>query len=504
MTGLGWCGLFAVTAAPLQSIGRAVRFVLDLGPPVMVPLILIIFALLLRQGAARSIRAGLTVGVGFIGISLVVKLLVDTVGPEARAFSSALGIHLDVLDVGWPVGAAASFASPLALVLIPVIFLLNLLLLGLRLTRTMDVDLWNYWHFIYSGALVETATGSRSLGVLAACITATVVFKLADWTAPAVEHHFGLRGVSLPHTETVNWAPLMYALERIEQHLPGFNRVKLDPASIRRRLGLLGEPISMGALLGLLIGGLGRWPALQKDGDWGAFVKSTLLLSVTMAAVLVLLPRMVAVLMEGLIPVAEGARELLKKRMPGRGLYIGLDAAVVIAHPSGMAVALLLVPISLVLAMVLPGNRMLPFADLAVLAFYIIWAVAASRGNIFRGLVNGVLVVIAILYIGSDLAAATTQLASAAGFRPDVGAAAGGRFTEWSGIALGSHVVPWIILRLFQPGSRQFPWALGAAVLYAASWWWVRHDLERQYGVSAPSPSAPEDGGPDEAAGRRE
>jgi PTS system galactitol-specific IIC component len=145
-----------------------------------------------------------------------------------------------------------------------------------------------------------------------------------------------------------------------------------------------------------------------------------------------------------------------------------------------MAVALLLVPISLALAVVLPGNRMLPFADLAVLAFYIIWAVAASRGNIFRGLINGILVVVAILYIGSDLAAATTRLASAAGFRPDVGAAAGS-FVEWSGIALGSHVIPWIILRLFDVRSPKFYWALGAALLYGACWFWVRGDLRRQF-----------------------
>jgi len=481
-------GLLGALAAPLGALAGAVRFVLDLGPAVMMPIILSLFALALRQGAARSLRAGLTIGVGFIGIGLVLKLLVDTVGPEARSFSSALGLKLDVLDVGWPVGSFASFASPIALVLIPAIFVLNVLMLLTRTTRTMDVDLWNYWHFIYTGALVEVVTGSRGLGVVAACVTAAVIFKLADWTAPAVEHHFGLPGISLPHTETVNWAPLMYALERLEARLPLLSRITISPEGIRKRLGLLGEPITMGAILGLLIGALGRLPALRQSGDWGAFIKSTLLLSVTMAAVLVLLPRMVAVLMEGLIPIAEGARALIQKRFPGRGLYIGLDAAVVIAHPSGMAVALLLVPLSLALAVALPGNRMLPFADLAVLAFYIIWAVAASRGNIFRGLVNGTLVVIAILYIGSDLAGPTTQLARAAGFDPKVAGAAA--YMQWSGIALGSHVVPWIILRLCDVRSRKFFWALGSAVLYAGCWFWVRHDVKRQF-EAAPAPAAP-------------
>ena len=477
-------------ASPVDAVGQAVQFVLDLKAPVMMPIILTLFGLALRQGLAKSFRAGLIIGVGFIGIGLVVSLLVDTVGPQAQAFSRAVGLNLDILDVGWPVGAAASFASPIARILIPVIFALNIALLALRLTRTVDVDLWNYWHFIYAGGLVETLTGSTGLGVLAACITATVILKLADWTAPAVEHHFGLQGISLPHTETVNWAPLMYALERIEQRIPGFNRITIDPETIRRRFGLLGEPITMGALLGLVIGGLGRAPELMAKGDVGAFVRDTLMLAVMMAAVLVLLPRMVSLLMEGLIPIAEGARELIQKRFPGRDLYIGLDGAVVIAHPSGMAVALLLVPISLALAMVLPGNRMLPFADLAVLAFYVIWAVACSKGNIFRGLVNGVLVMAAILYLGTDLAAETTQLARNAGFDPKLAEA--NQYMQWSGIALGSHVVPWIILRLFDTKSPKFFWAAGAAVIYGLCWWWVRDDIAKQYAPDADAQQAAE------------
>jgi PTS system galactitol-specific IIC component len=474
-----------VLASPLDAVGRAVQYVLDLGPPIMMPVMLALFGLLLRQGLTKSIRAGLIIGVGFIGIHLVVKLLVETVGPQAMAFSRALGLQLTVLDVGWPVGAAASFASPIALVLIPAIFALNLLMVFTRTTSTMDVDLWNYWHFIYTGALVETLTGSRGLGVLGACITAALILKLADWTAPAVERHFGLPGVSLPHTETVNWAPLMYVLERIERRIPGFNRIDLNPEKIRQRFGLLGEPITMGALLGLLIGALGSWPTLRSSCDsatgcaWGVYIKNTLYLSITMAAVLVILPKMVALLMEGLMPIAEGARELFQRRFPDRQIYIGLDAAVVIAHPAGMAVALLLVPIALLLAMVLPGNRMLPFADLAVLAFYIIWAVACSRGNIFRGLINGVLVMVGILYIGSDLAGLTTQIAKNVSFIPDVAGA--NAYVEWSGVALGSHVLPWILLRLFDVRSTKFFWALGAAVLYALCWLWVRNDIRRQF-----------------------
>jgi PTS system galactitol-specific IIC component len=463
----------------MDSFSSAVAYVLGLGAPVMMPIIITLLGLALRQGFVKSFRAGLTVGVGFIAIGLVVGLLIDVVGPNAMAFASVLGRRLDILDVGWPMGAAVSFASPIAAALIPAVLALNVLLVVLRFTRTVDVDLWNYWHFIYTGALLEAATGSIALGILGACLSAAVVFKLADWTAPAVEHHFGLPGISLPHTETVNWAPLMYALDRVMRRVPVLGRLQADPAAIKRRMGLVGEPILMGALLGLFIGVLGAVP-LFRNGEYGVAVREVLRLSITMSAVLVVLPRVVAILMEGLIPISEGARDFLQKRFPGRDLLIGLDAAVVIGHPANMAVALLCVPIALVLAVVLPGNRMLPFADLAALPFYILWAVAAARGNIVRGLVNATVVLALILWIGTSLGPLTTEVARAAHLGPPKGVAeTASEYQLWSGVALGSHVIPWIVVQLFQPGT----FAVGAvcAVLYGLAWLWVRGEIRSLY-----------------------
>lgn len=466
----------------MHALASAVHYVLDLGAPVMMPILITLLGLLFGQGWSRSFRGGLTVGVGFIAIGLVVGLLVNVVGPKAMAFADVLGLHLDILDVGWPMGASVSFAAPIAAALIPAVLVLNVILVLTKVTRTVDVDLWNYWHFIYTGAVVEAATGSAAKGVLAACITAFVVFKLADWTAPAVEHHFGLPGISLPHTETVNWAPLMYALERIERNIPGLRSWHADPASVKKRLGLLGEPIMLGAMLGVLLGALGGIP-LWRSGHYGAWLKDVLSLGVSMAAVLIVFPKVVAILMEGLIPISEGAREYLQKRFPGRDVLIGLDAAVVIGHPAIMAVALLCVPIALLLATVLPYNRMLPFGDLAALPFYVLWGVAASRGNMVRGLINAVVILVFILWIGTSLAPLTTDLARAAGFDPKMAGGEAAHYQLWSGVALGSHVIPWIVLQLFRPGTREFWLGLAAAIGYGGVWYWVRNDIEAQYKV---------------------
>lgn len=101
-----------------------------------------------------------------------------------------------------------------------------------------------------------------------------------------------------------------------------------------------------------------------------------------------ILPKMVAILMEGLLPLSNSIKKWLTKRYPDRAdLYIGLDIAVAIGEPAVViATGLLLVPISLVMAFLVPGNNVLPLGDLANLAVFASMIVLACRANIFRAL----------------------------------------------------------------------------------------------------------------------
>ena len=449
----------------MTFIQTSVDFILGLGVSVMMPVIITIFGLVLGQGFKKSFRAGITIGVGFVAINLVVNLLLGSIGPATTALVENLGFKLDIVDVGWPIGAAISFGTPVAPLLIPIILIMNLILLSVNFTKTMDIDIWNYWHFIFAGSVAYYSTNNMFLGILAGCLTAAVTFKLADWTAPVLEHHFGLPGVSLPHSETVNFAPIMYLMNKIEDKIPGLNKLQADPESIRKRFGLLGEPMMMGLILGILMALLG-----------GFDLKGTLTLGIQISAGLTIMPKMVALLMEGLIPFSEGAREFIQKRFPGKDVYIGLDAAIVIGHPANMAVALLMVPIAIGLAMILPYNRMLPLADLAVLPFTMVWAVAASRGNIVRGLINGIATMCIVFFLATNLAELSTIMGHAVGFDFPEGA------TMISGIDSGSHIIPWTIIQLM---NFENPVMIGvgafAAVIYGLIWFFVRNDIKKQY-----------------------
>lgn len=449
------------------AIINAVQWVLDLGAVAMLPIMLTIFGLILGQGFVKSFRAGLTVGIGFVGINLVIGLLTSGVGAAGAQMVERLGVNLDILDVGWPIAAAITFATPIAMILIPSIFLLNILLLAVNFTKTMDVDLWNYWHLIFPGAMVYYYTNSYVLAVGCALINTVVILKLADWTAPTVEHEFGLPGISLPHGETVNWAPVTYTLNKIYDRIPGFNKINITSTNLKDKIGFIGEPMVIGLVLGAAIGILAGYGG-----------KGVINLAVQMGAVMVLLPKMVSLLMEGLMPISEGARGFIQKRFPGKDVYIGLDAAICTGHPTVITVAILMIPITILLAIILPWNRMLPLADLAVLPFTVIWAVAAARGNIIRAMVNSIVILAAIFFIATDLGELSTTLAHAVGFNFPEGA------TMISGIDMSAHITVWIIIRLlgFLHGDMGAVFAgLFVLALYAGMWMWVRKDIRKTY-----------------------
>jgi PTS system galactitol-specific IIC component len=473
------------------------QFVLDAGVSVMMPIIIIILSLIFGIKFNKAIRAGLMIGVGFIGINLVIGLMANTLGPATQALVTNIRVNLDVMDVGWPIGAAISFGQSNV---VPWVFLvgiiLNVIMLALNWTDTADIDMWNYWHFIFVASFVYVALRDAFGGTLALVIALALcaigiamTLKLADWTAPIVQKFFGLPGVSLPHMETVTWAPVGYAVNWVLERIPGVKNWKADPDTIQKKFGVFGEPMFIGTFLGLIISILAFFPEFSTDFR-GALLK-ILTTAITLGAVMVILPRMVSLLMEGLLPLSEGAREFITKKFPGRKIHIGLDAAVALGHPANIATALLMVPVTIVLAVlmgVLGLNRILPFADLVVLPFHTIWAIGWSKGNIIRGVITGIFIVAGELFIGTQLAPYLTTMGSDIGFAMPEGA------RLISSLDVGAHLngyllaLPWI--KFLEGGWGRFViFAIVSLILFALAILMIRKadvnavvaDLEEEF-----------------------
>jgi len=397
----------------MDAFLTALKGVIDsLGATVMLPVLIFIIAVIMGAKVGKAFRAGVTIGIAFIGINLVIGLMWGSLSEVGQAMVTNLNIQRDVVDVGWPSAAAIAFGTRVGLWVIPIAILVNVVLLALRLTRTLNVDIWNFWHFAFIGSLVSIASGSLVLGLVAAALAAALALLLADWTAKAVQSFYNLPGISIPHLTTAPGVPFAIITNWIIDRIPGLRDIEIDPEGIQKRLGVMGEPVILGLFIGLILGLL----AFFNLGSFQAVLVKVLQTGMNLAAVMLLLPRMVQILMEGLIPVSEAAREFMQKRAGGREIYIGLDSAILIGHPAALSTSLVLVPVAILLSIILPGNRVILFADLAIIPFVVALFAPLMRGNIFRMIIAGTLELLVGFYIATGMAPLFTSAATEAGF----------------------------------------------------------------------------------------
>jgi PTS system galactitol-specific IIC component len=80
-----------------------------------------------------------------------------------------------------------------------------------------------------------------------------------------------------------------------------------------------------------------------------------------------------------------------------------------------MATGLILMPVSILLALLIPGNRILPLGDLPNLLSVMALITLASRGNVVRAVVTGLPIVTGYLLIAGTLAPMITDLSKEVG-----------------------------------------------------------------------------------------
>lgn len=392
-----------------DNLIKALNDFLNLGVPIIAPTLLFILALLVRVPFGRALRAAITYGIGFIGIFLVLELLLSNIAGAAELMVLNTGVTLDIIDVGWPVDAAIAFGvPPFATVFLGAI-IINLIMFIRRWTITLDIDFHNYYQWVIPASLVYFFTGNLIAGTIVGLVNFVLTLKIADWTEKDVAEWWELPGVTIPHTNSMGWWPFAYIVDWVIDRIPGLNKIRIDVKGLQDKIGVFGEPMIIGAIIGVGLG-IGA----------GYNVQGIINLALNLGASMVLMPRMISLLMEGLVPVFQSARKWVMERFPDYDFRIGLDAAVLIGKPEVLVIGMLMTPVMILLAFIMPGNRVLPFADLSVLNFFCLTAVGVNRGNLFRGFIIGTLIC-AVMLLGANYIAPTiTEMGRTAGFETDV------------------------------------------------------------------------------------
>lgn len=384
-------------------------YIIGLGAAVMMPIIFTVLGLCIGIKFGKALNCGLKVGVGFVGLSVITALLTSSLGPALNSVVDIYDLQLKVFDMGWPAAAAVAYNTAVGAFIIPVCLAVNIVLLLLKGTRTVNIDLWNYWHFAFIGAVIYFASESLVWGFFGAIICYIITLIIADMTAKKFQSFYkDMDGISIPQPFCGGFVPFAWLINKGLDKIPGIEKLEIDAEGMKKKFGLLGEPLFLGVVVGVVIGCL-------TCKTWAEIVDKIpyiLGLGIKMGAVMELIPRVTVLFIEGLKPISDATRSLIARKFKGAdGLNIGMSPALVIGHPTTLVVSLLLIPVTLLLAVVLPGNQFLPLASLAGMFYVFPLVLPFTKGNVVKTFIIGLVVLTMGLYMVTNLAPAFTLAA---------------------------------------------------------------------------------------------
>jgi PTS system sugar-specific permease component. len=388
---------------------------------IMLPIIIFIFELILGVKPSKAFRSAIFIGLGLNGLVVILNpFFLGLMGKAVSEMVTSRGIDLPYLDTGWSLLAAVGYSTTIGAMIIPVGIIVNVLLISLKLTDTLDLDLWNFWHWAFIGSLVYYSTGSLWEGILTAVAVELFLLLLADITAPLFEKHFNLPGISYPHASGQGGAILAIVFKWIFDKI-GLTKVNVTSQTIRKKFGVFGDSVVIGFLVAIIIGLIAWFNQLGTMQAWS----NILSLGMGTAAFIYLYPKATAALLEGFASLQDKVRNLLTKRGTSRKLYFGMDSALTVGHPDVITVGLLTMITTVPLIFFLPGNKFLMLADLGVTPFFLASAtVAIFRGNIICSYITNIFNVSLTLYLSSAISPLFSDIVTKVGVAlPDTGAA---------------------------------------------------------------------------------
>ena len=398
-----------------MGILEILKAVIDnFGSAIVVPFIIFLIALIMKVKPAKAFMSAMYAGVALEGFTLVIGAYTPIIAPLVERMSGVMsgitGVQLNTFDVGWQATSVVAFATSAGMIYLGLGILLQTVLFVVKWTNIFQPsDLWNNYSYIVWGAMVIYATDSFLLGI--ACMVLLNLYSLliSELVAKRWSDYYGYPNCTIIAMHNVEPAIFAIVADPIFNFL-GLNKVKINADSIGQKLGFIGEPMTLGFLIGLGIGVLGNLALLDTFAGWG----STLQCAIATAAIMAIFPKVASMFAQAFAPITEAARAFMKS--DEREWYIAVNDAVGYGESTTLTSGLLLIPIMIVIAVILPGNQVLPVVDLLAIPYMVQGLVAVYRGNMAKILLGGAIWFSVGLLMCTYTAPLFTDVARSAGF----------------------------------------------------------------------------------------
>jgi PTS system galactitol-specific IIC component len=438
-------------------------FIDTFGVTVLVPAVIFILSVSIGVAFQKALRAAIFMAIGLTAFQIILGILWGQLNGVMTAISANVGRKFDVVDIGWPAAAAIVYSNSLGMLYFIIGLAFNLFLFFIGVTDTFQpTDIWNNYYFVVWGIMVQFITDNFMLALFACMFMNMFMLLVADFLAPALQEYYGYSGLTNTCNCTTNISILAGLIRWLFKKL-NVRELHWEPQKIQERLGFLGEPAMIGIVMGLAMGVIAYFNELAVPAAWSKILK----FAMTLAAMLVIYPTVSGMFVKGLIPVSQTMNARMRGGKTRRKVFnIGIDPAVYFGETATLTCGLLLIPILVFTAVLLPGNRTIPLADIPAMPFMAIGAVAVFKGNIINTVLTGTIWYSAVHYMVSDTAEVFTKMAVKAGTTLEAGQTF---IHSW---CVAAQPPLYVIMKCFTAeGSLKYILTAGCVAAYIAALW---------------------------------
>ena len=379
------------------------------GSAIIVPIIIFIIAKIFKVNTKKSFLSAVYAGVALQGFSLLLNSFTPIITPVINQMVSASNVNLPVFDVGWQATSLVAFSTSAGMIYLGLGIALQTILFLIKWTNIFQPsDLWNNYSYMVWGAMVIGVTGSFTLGIACMILLNLYSLLISELVAKRWSSYYKYPNCTIIAMHNVE-ASIFAVIADPIYNLFGLNKVKLNPVYLQQKFGFLGEPMTLGIL--------GNTSDLFSLKAWGQILQ----VGIATSAVMAIFPKIASMFAQAFAPITEAARKFMEKAGK-REWYIAVNDAVGYGEPATLITGLILIPIMLVAAMILPGNEVLPVVDLLALPYMVQGLVAIHNGNIVKVLVSGTIWFSLGLYICTWTAPLFTDMALGIGIVIPAGA----------------------------------------------------------------------------------
>ena len=394
----------------IELANKIFQPIINLGGPAMMFIVLTLLAVMMKVKLSKAIEGGIKLAIALTGMGGVIGILTGAFTPALQAFVKSTGIQLSVTDVGWAPLATITWGSVYTLYFLFILVVINIIMLVLKKTDTLDVDVFNVWHLSIVGLIVMYYSDNNLiLATLLVAFIGVLKFINADLMKPTFNKLVNMPESNPTTTTHLNFMinPIIMIFDKFfDKFLPFLDKFDFDAATLNNKIGFWGSKFAIGCYLGIFVGLLGKQS-----------VKDISTLAFTGGMCLELFSLIGSWFIAAVEPLSQGITNFMSKKFQGRKFNIGIDWPFLASRAEIWAAANVLAPILLIEALILPGNQVLPLGGIIAMGLTPALLVV-TRGKLIRMIISGACLLPVFLLSGTAISEFVTKTAQLVGAFP--------------------------------------------------------------------------------------